>query len=117
MQKEFLVFGTLAILFTGCSYGIRGATASVTPLRGNNYTIIAKAASATKCVTTVFGGGDPPSVSMIVKELIEQNKGEDAINVEFEYREEAFGVILSSLTYGIVRQPCAKVSADIIKYQ
>jgi hypothetical protein len=117
MKKETLLFGTLAILFTGCTYGIRGATASVTPLRGNAYTIVAKAVTATKCVTTVFGGGDPPSVSVIVKELIEQNNGEDAINIEFEYREEGFGVILSSLTYGIIRQPCAKVTADIIKYQ
>lgn len=117
MQKELLVFGTLAILFTGCTIGIRGASASVKPLRGNNYDIIAKAATITKCNTVILGNGEPPSVSVIVKELVEQNKGDDAINIEFEYREEGLGYVLSSLTYGIIRQPCAKVSADIIKYQ
>jgi hypothetical protein len=115
-MKNILIFGALALVLSSCAVGIRGASASVRPLKGTPFKIIATKASATECVTLFFGAGEPPSVSKIVAGLVSQNNGDDAINIEFEQRSEVLGAIISALTGGIVTQTCAKVTADIIKY-
>lgn len=117
-MRGLLLLGVVAMLaLTGCTPGIRGAAASVSPLKTGSYQVVAAGAEKTHCVIRLFYLGEPPALVDAVNYLVAEKGGDAAINVQYEQYVDTTSVILQIFTGSIVTNTCVKVKADIIKYQ